>query len=183
MTTLTGRLPELADLVDRLPEDERRQLEDAFLRVLALSQRSRPAALPDEIPAAAPGDVATARAVNLKLAADVRKALVAESLSTGEVAMLLGITPAAVTKRRGKGELVAFRHGGDWRYPGWQFADDEPVSGVIRVWRSMPARSTIGRVRWFTLPSRHLDGATPLDLIDKGEVDRVVDAASYIGSR
>ncbi|MGI8869820.1 MAG: helix-turn-helix domain-containing protein [Mycobacteriales bacterium] len=181
--TLAGRLPDLAGLFRNLDERERRELEDAFLRVLALSQRSRPLALPDEIPAVQPEQVAVARARNLQRATEARADLIAEALSTAEVASMLGVSSAAVTKRRTKGDLVAFRHAGDWRYPRWQFDDGEPRADVRRVWRAMPGRVAVGRVRWFTLPSRHLDDRTPLAALDAGEADRVADAATYIGAR
>jgi hypothetical protein len=180
---LTERLPDLAGLIRNLGESERRELEDAFLRVLALSQRSRPSALPEQIPSAAPERAAAARARNLQRATAARAELVADAISTVEVGRLLGISAAAVTKRRGKGELVAFRHAGDWRYPRWQFADGESRDDVLQVWRSLPGRASVGRVRWFTLPSRQLAGATPLERIDRGDVDEVSAAATYVGSR
>lgn len=180
---LTDRLPDLAGLLRNLGEPERRELEDAFLRVLALSQRTRPNALPAEVPTTAPERVAAARARNLQRATEARSELVAESISTQQVAALLGISSAAVTKRRGKDDLVAFRHAGDWRYPRWQFADGEPREDVLSVWRAMPGRVSVGRVRWFTLPSRQLGGASPLATLDAGGTGRVADAATYIGSR
>lgn len=181
--TLSGRLPDLAGLFRNLDESERRELEDAFLRVLALSQRSRPTALPEEIPEVAPERVALARARNLQRATEARAALLADAMTTAEVAGLLGVSSAAVTKRRTKGDLVAFRHAGDWRYPRWQFDEGEPRDDVLAVWRAMPGRVAVGRVRWFTLPSRHLDGRTPLQALGDGDADRVADAATYVGSR
>ncbi len=183
MTALTDRLPDLAGLLDNLADTERRELEDAFLRVLALSQRARPSALPAEVPTAEPEQVAAARARNLARAAEVRAGLVRDSLSTAEVAARLGISAAAVTKRRVKDDLVAFRHRGDWRYPQWQFAGDAPIDGVLEVWRALPERSLVGRVRWFTLPSRQLAGETPLEALGHDRVDAVMGAASAVGSR
>lgn len=183
MTALTDRLPDLAGLLDNLADTERRELEDAFLRVLALSQRARPTALPEQVPAAEPEQVAAARARNLARAAQVRADLVRDSLSTAEVAARLGISPAAVTKRRGKDDLVAFRHRGDWRYPQWQFTGDALTDGVLDVWHALPERSLVGRVRWFTLPARQLDDQTPLERLHHGQVDAVIEAATAVGSR
>lgn len=181
--SLERRLPELAQFLDNLAEPERREIEDAFLRVLALSARARPESIPDQITATTPEQAAAARAENLRRAAAVRRSLVTDSLSTPEVAELLGVTSAAVTKRRAKSDLVAFRHGGDWRYPRWQFEDGAVVTGVIDTWRALPSRADVGRVRWFTLPSRQLEDRSPLAAIDAGELPRVIDAASYVGSR
>jgi hypothetical protein len=113
-----------------------------------------------------------------------RAALVADSYSTAQVADLLGVSSAAVTKRRGKGGLVAFKHKEDWRYPRWQFDGTGIVPGVIAAWQVLPDRHDVaGLVRWFTLPSRHLGGRTPLEAIRRGDVDSTVDAAGYVGSR
>lgn len=183
MSTLTDRLPDLAGLLDNLADAERRDLEDAFLRVLALSQRSRPAALPPQIPPAEPERAAAARAATLAHATEARAELATGSSSTADVARRLGVSSAAVTKRRTKGDLVAFRHRGDWRYPTWQFDGDETRLDVLAVWQALPQRSAVGRVRWFTLPSRHLDGATPMQALDGGDTARVIDAATYVGAR
>jgi hypothetical protein len=89
-----------------------------------------------------------------------------------------------VTKRRGKGGLISFRHKEDWRYPRWQFEGGAVLPAAIAVWKVLPDRHDVaGLVRWFTLPSRHLADRTPIEAIHDGDVAQVVDAASYVGSR
>ena len=105
-------------------------------------------------------------------------------LVNSEAAALLGVSSAAVTKRRGKGGLIAFKHKEDWRYPRWQFDGAAVLPGAIAVWKVLPDRHDVaGLVRWFTLPTRQLSGRTPEQALRDGDVDDVIDAASYVGSR
>jgi hypothetical protein len=184
MTVLTDRLPELTDLLDALKPAERREVEDAYLRVLATGRRKRPRSLHPVVRSHSPEVAAAAVARGLAREKKSRAELVADSYSTAQVADLLGVSSAAVTKRRGKGGLIAFKHKEDWRYPRWQFDGTAVVSGAITAWQLLPDRHDVaGLVRWFTLPSRQLNGRTPIDAIKEGDVDAAADAASYVGSR
>jgi hypothetical protein len=184
MTSLTERIPDLAGLLDTLAPTDRQEVEDAYLRVLASAPRRRPKSLHPAVRSHPPEVAAAAVARGLAREKATREALVAESLSTAQVAQLLGVSSAAVTKRRAKGGLVAFRHKEDWRYPRWQFRGARVVAGVIAVWQLLPDRHDVaGLVRWFTLPSRQLNGETPLAAVLRGDVDAAVDAATYVGSR
>lgn len=184
MTVLTDRLPELTELLDALKPDDRREVEDAYLRVLATGRRKRPRSL-HPVVRSHPAEVAAAAvARGLAREKETRAALVADSYSTAQVADLLGVSSAAVTKRRGKGGLIAFKHKEDWRYPRWQFDRAAVIPAAIAAWQMLPDRHDVaGLVRWFTLPTRHLGGRTPIDAIRQGDVDATIDAASYVGSR
>ncbi len=184
MATLTQRLPEIADLLDTLSAADRQEVEDAYLRLLASAPRRRPRSLHAAIRSHPPEVAAGAVARGLAREKATREAMVAASWSTAEVAQLLGVSPAAVTKRRAKGGLVAFRHKEDWRYPQWQFRAGRVLDAVVSVWQMLPDRHDVaGLVRWFTLPSRQLGGATPLEAIRRGDVEAAIDAATYVGSR
>lgn len=186
-TTLADRLPDLAELLGNLSPAERRAVEDAFLTVLATAPRRRPSSAHPMLRTHSPEEGAAAVAKGLARERATRAAMVADSYSTAEAAQVLGITPAAVTKRRTKAGLVAFRHKSDWRYPRWQFAGGEVLAGVPRVWQALPDRHDVaGLAKWFTLPNRQLKGKTPAALLAKGrpaDVEAVADAASYVGSR
>lgn len=182
--TLLDRLPDLGELLDYLSEDDRRLVEDAFVRTIATAPRHRPASLHPMIRTHDPEAAAAAVARGLARERRTRAELVADSYSTREVAALLGISSAAVTKRRTKNGLVAFRHQGDWRYPRWQIMGSDVLPGVVAAWRALPDRhDALGLVKWFTLHARQLGDRTPLDALRAGDVDAVVDAASYVGSR
>jgi len=142
-------------------------IEAAVLAAAADAQRTRPANLPSYIRSQTPEQVAE---------------ILAGSLSTAQVASRLGISSAAVTKRRTGRRLVAFQLKGDWRYPAWQLREHDVLPGVAQAWQALPVEvhDLLSLVHWFELESRHL-GDTPLALLRAGQVDRVVDAAGYVG--
>lgn len=184
MKTVTDRIPELAELLAALRPADRREIEDAYLRVLATTSRHRPRSLHKVVRSHSPEVAAAAVARGLAREKASRDALVADSFSTAEVAALLGVSSAAITKRRAKGGLIAFKHKEDWRYPRFQFEGSAVVPGAIAVWQMLPDRHDVaGLVRWFTLPSRHLRERTPVQALHEGDVEAVIDAASYVGSR
>jgi hypothetical protein len=196
VTTLEGSTPaarlaeQVADLGRRLryasdddAEATELAVEAAVLVAAADAQRARPAALSDVFRTHGPAEQAEARARTLRAWLARRAELVADSLSTAELAARLGISPAAVTKRRTARRLLAFRAKSDWRYPTWQLRPDgTALPGAVEAWQALPLddRDPVTMVSWFTTESAHL-GSTPLATLLAGEPDRVVDAASYVG--
>lgn len=189
MSSLAERVADLGRQLEYAADDDALAVEAAVLLAAVASNRARPSSAPALVRSHPPEEVVRARAATLTRYLEMRGELVRGSVSTAEAAVRLGISPAAVTKRRGARALVAFRHRGDWRYPAWQFSDGGVLPGVPQVWRELPDRDPLGLADWFTLPSRHLDGRSPLDVLrdgaagDVGALGRVADAASYVGSR
>jgi hypothetical protein len=184
MTTLAERVTDLSKRLQYAAEDDTVTIEAAVVAAASIATRRRPTALPPAIRSHPPERVAAARARTLEAFLEARSALVADSLSTVEVARRLGVSAAAVTKRRVAGRLVAFRHRGDWRYPAWQLADGGLLPGVVEAWQAIPHHADdLRAVRGFVLPSRHLGDRSPLDALRAGDVAAVADAASYVGSR
>ena len=182
MSTLEEQVADLAQRLRFSPDDDALAVEAAVLAAASDARRTRPASLPSYLREQTPAQVAQVRAETLRGFLALREELVAQSLSTAEVAARLGISSAAVTKRRVARRLVAFQVKGDWRYPTWQLRGADVLPGVAEVWQALPltVHDPLGLVRWFTLRSEHL-GATPLALLEAGEVARVVDAAAYVG--
>lgn len=184
MSTVAERVTDLTKRLQYAADDDAVAIEAAVLSAAATATRRRPGVLPPAVRSHSPERVAKARARTLAAYLDVRRELVADSLSTTEVARRLAISPAAVTKRRTAGRLVAFRFRGDWRYPSWQFADGALVAGVVEAWQALPKLADeVATVRWFVLPSRHLGDRTPVDALRAGDATAVIDAATYAGSR
>ncbi len=184
MRTISEVLPDLHELLDALAPADRQEVEDAYLRVLATAPRRRPRSLHSVVRSHPPAVAAAAVARGLARERQTRAELVADSWSTAEVAARLGISDAAVKKRRSKNMLIAFLHKGDWRYPRWQLSGSVVDPGAVAVWQVLPDRhDVVGLVRWFTLACRQLDGRTPAQALAAGDVDAVIEAASYVGSR
>jgi hypothetical protein len=71
-------------------------------------------------------------------AAATTAAVLADTLSVGEVAARLGIDASRVRHRLAARTLVGFRRTGGWRLPTWQFGPDgQPLPGLPRVLRAL----------------------------------------------
>lgn len=183
--TLEKHVTALAHRLQYASESDELAIEAAVLAAAADAQRTRPANLPDYVRQQSPEQVADVRAETLRTWLALRDSMLADSLSTADVASRLGISSAAVTKRRQARRLVAFQLKGDWRYPAWQLrpgAGDGVLRGVADAWQALPLETAdlLNLARWFILESRDL-GTSPLVLLRSGEPERVVEAASYVG--
>jgi hypothetical protein len=95
------------------------------------------------------------------------------------VAAMLGVTRAAVDKRRAAGRLLAVKVRGDWRYPAAQFAGCEAVPGLDEVIARKPNGTGWTILGFLLAPEAPLGGATPLEALRAGrlaEVLRLFDA-------
>ena len=114
----------------------------------------------------------------------VRRELLARSLTTAQVAKLLGLPAQTVRERVAQGHLLAVRDRGTWRFPAWQF-DPEGVDGVVRglpaVARALQG-SPLAKVSWFVQPNSYLGGRRPLDLLKAGCSEEVEQAARAYGA-
>ena len=96
----------------------------------------------------------------------------ARSLSTRQVATLLGRTTTTITRAAGR-TLYAYREGRSLRFPTWQFHEGRPIPGLATV---VPA---LREARMTTSDPELLDGATPAQwLIAGGDPAAVVQQLS-----
>ena len=135
---------------------------------------------------AAPGaDAAGDWAEELLRGARAKQEMLAEAggaLSTGEVARLLGVTPAAVQLRRTRGKLLAIPlANGEWGFPACQFTENGVASGLPRVLAAFGSESPWVQLSVLLSREPSLGGARLIDLLAAGErveeVERV--ARSY----
>ena len=182
MSTLEQQVQDLARRVQFASEDDELSIEVAVLAAASDALRVRPANLPPYLRVQTPEQVAETRAATLRSWVALREEMLATSLSTAELAGRLGVSSAAVTKRRQAGRLVAFQVRGDWRYPVWQLSGPDVLPAVAEVWQALPVEvhDRLSLARWFTLESKQL-GTTPLEALAAGHVAAVVDAAGYVG--
>src|SRR4051812_22337543 len=105
-----------------------------------------------------------------------RRELLAGTKTASEVAALLGTSRQTPHDRLESGTLIAVYDNGAWRFPVWQFDPEGPdgvIAGLPAVIRALNV-PPMAKVSWLTRPSPYLDGTTPLDLLKRGEVERVV---------
>jgi len=106
------------------------------------------------------------------------------TVSSGQAAELLGITPQAVDKRRRAGKLLALPVGRAYLYPVWQF-DEAGRGGVLQgleeVLGSFGVEDAWMRVSFFLRQNGRLGDKRPLDVLRDGEIEAVERAARAYG--
>jgi hypothetical protein len=102
--------------------------------------------------------------------------------NTDRVAEFLGITPQAVNKRRNSRKLlgVTFRKRG-YVYPIWQFDERGTVPGLEDVLQSLADHDEWMQNVFFITPNPRLNSLRPLDLLKRGQLAEVLQAAKSFG--
>lgn len=98
--------------------------------------------------------------------------------SARELGDLLQLTRQAIDKRRKSGKLIALdlgRHG--YRYPVWQIQNGAVLPGLDRVIAELSECDPWTQVGFMLSPNSWLGDETPLDVLRRGDVDRVVATA------
>lgn len=104
------------------------------------------------------------------------------TLSAEKVGEVLGITRQAVEKRRQVGKLLALaigRHG--YRYPVWQFSESGTLPGLEQVLGVLASHDQWMQTAFFVGRNPRLDNRTPKEMLEVGEIERVLNAASVYG--
>jgi hypothetical protein len=114
-----------------------------------------------------------------------RERLLDDSLTTSEVASLLGVTRQTPHDRAKQKTLLAIEDKNQLRFPRWQFDADGPsgvVSGLPEVLRAL-AIGPLAQARWLTRANRTFGGRTPLQAIKAGDLETVVQEAYGVGAQ
>lgn len=142
----------------------------------------------DRLPAAEDREtVRMARRLNTERLAAARHRFADRSLTTAEVAALLGgVTRQAVSARVRAGRLLAVQLGGTLRFPDWQFGPEGPYVGLPALMTELCAqgRGGLAADALMRAPIDELAGRTPADLLAAGDSDGArwwVRAAGEIG--
>jgi hypothetical protein len=113
-----------------------------------------------------------------------RRRLLQDTISSTQVARLLATTRQTPIDRLHQGTLLAMRDGGSWRFPLWQFdpaGPDGVVNGLPDVLREV-GPNPFAQTSWLIDPQAQLDGESPLAVLRRGDVDRVLALAAQIGA-
>lgn len=102
------------------------------------------------------------------------------AVSSAEFANLAGITRQAVDKRRRAGQVIALDLGKrGYVYPRCQAG----IAGLSRVLPELGEFDAWTQLAYLLSPNVWLDGETPLVLLERGEIGRVVEAANHYGEQ
>jgi hypothetical protein len=129
---------------------------------------------------------ATAQARLAQGRIDAENQVLQDSLTTGEVAKLLGRDPASIRRSKARGDLYGLdgAPGRASRFPTWQFTGaGGPLPGLRRIIAALPPfYGPLSVQRFMTTARDRLDGLSPVQwLTQGGSVGAVVDSADEQG--
>ena len=104
------------------------------------------------------------------------------TFSAEKIGEVLGISRQAVEKRRQAGKLLALtigRHG--YRYPVWQLYESGTLPGLEQVLRVLSSHDQWMQTAFFVSKNPRLNNRTPKEMLEAGEIERVLNAASVYG--
>lgn len=106
-----------------------------------------------------------------------RRELLKNSLTSTEVADLLGLkTRKTIHDRMQAKSILGIKDKGTYRFPIWQFdpeGDDGVLNGLPDVLKALHA-SDFTKLNWLMSPHPAMDGKTPIETIEQGELGRVL---------
>jgi len=104
------------------------------------------------------------------------------TLSSDEVAAILGISRQAVEKRRRAGKLLALSTGGHgYRYPVWQFDESGVLPGLDDVLKALAPHDEWMQTAFFLGSNPRLGDRTPVHVLKAGGLSVVLGAAEVYG--
>lgn len=106
------------------------------------------------------------------------------TLTSEQVAKVLGISRQAVDKRRASNQLLALTQGKrGYSYPSFQFEDGKTITGLEEVLAELKDLDPWMQMVFFTSSNERFGGGTPLEKLRKGLVSEVQAVASGYGEQ
>ena len=109
-----------------------------------------------------------------------RRKLLRDTITAPQVGEVLGVSRQAASGRAAKGSLLAVLDRGAFRFPLFQFDPQGPdgvVEGLPEVLKALDPQPAFTKLVWLTRPNDTLDNSQPLEVLRRGERERVVAAA------
>ena len=123
------------------------------------------------------GNLAVLELANLKRYYQRRHELLANSITTPEVAKLIGCQAiTTVHDRRKAGTLLGLKDNGIYKFPLWQFdpeGDDGVIDRLPELLKTLQI-SDFAKLNWLSKPLRAFEGRTPVEVLKSGN-DRDVE--------
>lgn len=112
-----------------------------------------------------------------------RRELLADALTTQQVAALLGTSRQTPHDRVANNTLLAVHDRGVLRFPAWQFDPNGPdgvIDGLPQILQALRV-SPLAKVSWLVRPNPYLDQRRPLDVLKDGGIVSVLRLAQSVG--
>ena len=124
------------------------------------------------------GNLAMLELVNLERYYQRRHELLARSITTPEVAKLIGSKAiTTVHDRRKAGTLLGLKDNGVYRFPLWQFdpeGDDGVIDRLPELIKTLQI-SDFAKLNWLTKQLRAFEGHTPVEILKSGNEKDIED--------
>jgi hypothetical protein len=124
------------------------------------------------------GNLAMLELANLERYYQRRRELLNNSITTPEVAKLIGCQAiTTVHDRRKAGTLLGLKDKGVYKFPLWQFdpeGDDGIINGLSEIIKTLQI-SDFAKLNWLTKSSRAFNNKTPVGILKKGDRDEIED--------
>ncbi len=106
------------------------------------------------------------------------------TLTSEQVAEVLGITRQAVDKRRASGQLLALTQGKrGYSYPGFQFEEGKTLGGLEETLKQLAGLDPWMQLVFFVGPNDRLTGKAPIEALRAGNSRDVIRAAEGYGEQ
>ncbi len=117
------------------------------------------------------GNLAVLELANLKRYYQRRRELLANSITTPEVAKLIGCQAiTTVHDRRKANTLLGLKDNGVYKFPLWQFdpeGDDGVIDGLPEILKTLQV-SNFAKLNWLTKPLKAFEARTPIKVLKSG---------------
>ena len=104
------------------------------------------------------------------------------ALPNDEACRVLGCSLLELETMRRNHQVLGLSVNEKWVYPVWQFIDGQILSGLDQVLAALEKDGAWTQVIFLLTGDIRLDGATPLEKLQQGEIEQVVWAAKCYGS-
>lgn len=133
------------------------------------------------------GNLALLELANLERYYQRRRQLLANSITTPQVAKLIGCQAiTTVHDRRKARTLLGLKDNGVYKFPLWQFdpeGDDGVIDGLPEILKALDL-SDFAKLNWLSKPLAPFDGRTPIEVLknaDQHEVEDLIVEARGVG--
>ncbi len=103
------------------------------------------------------------------------------SLTPGQVCTLMGVTTDVLQSLQERGEVCALTHGGEVRYPGWQWLGGRRLTGRTQVREAYPGNEDWSFVDFMVHPHPGLEQHRPLTLLEKLHDGKTMSVSRALG--
>lgn len=124
------------------------------------------------------GNLAMLELANLERYYQRRREILKSSITTPEVARLIGCQAiTTVHDRRKAGTLLGLKDNGVYKFPLWQFdpeGDDGVIARLPELLKTLQI-SDFAKLNWLMKPSRVFEGRTPIEVLKSGNEEDLED--------